>query len=305
MANAVQTNLPNLAGVLSFATADLGFAREVEVYFPSIEFKLERDVISPSPSFSSPPNELRVIILSPEYAQLPNALLAAQQAASRSQLVVLLLPREDHDELASPNYSEEWTDLALGKDFVFSSLEACELYLLKTRVEVDYPCVVQIDDYLVVRELGFGAQGVVYEAEHVTSKQRVAIKEIRNTPITQQVSSQARNEIAVMKRLDHPNVTKLFSVFQQDVSLFLVLEYVPGGALCTDDAVWQGTSPVVEDIFRAQALFQQLVRGTAYLHRMGVLHRDIKPSNILGALNQGLVKLADFGVSSFTDTSKR
>jgi len=51
-------------------------------------------------------------------------------------------------------------------------------------------------------------------------------------------------------------------------------------------------------------VFQQLVRGLSYLHYMGVLHRDIKPSNVLGDREQGIVKVSDFGVSSFTKLQK-
>jgi serine/threonine protein kinase len=71
----------------------------------------------------------------------------------------------------------------------------------------------------------------------------------------------------------------------------------------TDSAVWKGgVEPL--PVERAQNVFQQLVRGISYLHHMGVLHRDIKPSNVLGNREHGVVKVSDFGVSSFTKVQK-
>ncbi|EIW69206.1 hypothetical protein TREMEDRAFT_31309 [Tremella mesenterica DSM 1558] len=109
-----------------------------------------------------------------------------------------------------------------------------------------------------------------------------------------------RREIAIMKKLDHPHIVLLYeaiSVPSTD-SLFLVLEYLPGGVLmhihagAPDD---KAKSPFALE--QAKEYFRQLCLGLEYLHENGVIHRDIKPDNILLTADHESVKLCDFGVS--------
>ena len=164
--------------------------------------------------------------------------------------------------------------------------------------------VVQVAEYMVLQELGTGAQGTVYKAQNRLTQEIHAIKELVN--LEDGITEQARTEIAVMKRLAHPNVAKFIAAYDtpdNPSTLFLVLEYVSGGGLFTDKEVWTGgVDPL--PLERAQDIFQQLIRGISYLHHMGVMHRDIKPSNVLGNRLRGNVKVSDFGVSSFTKRQK-
>ncbi|CAK9786665.1 Pkinase-domain-containing protein [Cutaneotrichosporon oleaginosum] len=109
-----------------------------------------------------------------------------------------------------------------------------------------------------------------------------------------------RREVAVMKKLDHPNLTKLYeaiSVPNAD-GLFLVLEYLPGGVLMKVEPGFEPTNekpPFTEE--EAREYFRQICLGLEYLHANGIAHRDIKPENILFTAERDMVKLADFGVS--------
>ncbi|KAK4688150.1 hypothetical protein P7C73_g1956, partial [Tremellales sp. Uapishka_1] len=129
-----------------------------------------------------------------------------------------------------------------------------------------------------------------------------------------------RREIAVMKKLDHPNVSfKVFddrygreandlqivhlyeaiSVPSED-SLFLVLEYLPGGTLMEvkigeEEDHKEHHSPFTLE--QTREYFRQLCLGLEYLHANEVVHRDIKPDNILLSDDRATVKLCDFGVS--------
>ncbi|GMK54409.1 hypothetical protein CspeluHIS016_0109950 [Cutaneotrichosporon spelunceum] len=109
-----------------------------------------------------------------------------------------------------------------------------------------------------------------------------------------------RREVAVMKKLDHPHLTKLYeaiSVPNAD-GLYLVLEYLPGGVLMKVEPGYEPTTdkpPFTED--EAREYFRQICLGLEYLHSNGIAHRDIKPDNILFTKNRDMVKLADFGVS--------
>ena len=77
----------------------------------------------------------------------------------------------------------------------------------------EYQSVEQIDEYIVTEEIGHGAQGLVYRAQSQVTKELVAIKEIRemNGKI---VSQQAKQEIAVMKKLKHPNLIRMLQVYE-------------------------------------------------------------------------------------------
>ncbi|WVO14779.1 hypothetical protein L204_102417 [Cryptococcus depauperatus] len=110
-----------------------------------------------------------------------------------------------------------------------------------------------------------------------------------------------RREIAVMKKIDHPNVT--ISIPTAD-ALFLVLEYMPGGTLMRVH-VGQGEESAQPpfDLEQTREYFRQLCLGLEYLHANEVVHRDIKPDNVLLSVDRQMVKLCDFGVSEmFTKT---
>ena len=161
----------------------------------------------------------------------------------------------------------------------------------------------QIDHYELLEVVGEGMQGVVYKCRDINTGEFRALKELRNMAGKVQ---NMRTEIAVMKRLKHPNLTRLFEVYDaplMNTSLFLVMDFVDGGPVMRDSDLLAGRAeplPVAD----AQVVFKQLVRGLSYLHAHGVLHRDVKPSNVLRDSVTGVVKLSDFGVSSFTSHHK-
>uniref|UniRef100_A0AAQ5ZVM4 Protein kinase domain-containing protein n=1 Tax=Amphiprion ocellaris TaxID=80972 RepID=A0AAQ5ZVM4_AMPOC len=100
-------------------------------------------------------------------------------------------------------------------------------------------------------------------------------------------------EIAILKKLDHPNVVKLVEVLDDPSEDHLYM-----GMLCSDSqAVMEVPSdkPFSED--QARFYFQDLLRGIEYLHYQRIIHRDVKPSNLLVG-EDGHIKIADFGVSN-------
>ncbi|EGR31463.1 hypothetical protein IMG5_109220 [Ichthyophthirius multifiliis] len=116
-----------------------------------------------------------------------------------------------------------------------------------------------------------------------------------------------KREIAIMKKLQHPNVIKLYEVIenQHNDKLYMVLEYAKGGQLIEWDDVDQKfyfCNPNQHEPFNEKFLrkiFRGCIKGLYYLHINSIIHRDIKPQNIL--LDESYnAKLADFGVSTFT-----
>lgn len=155
-----------------------------------------------------------------------------------------------------------------------------------------------INDYLVLGLLGRGSFGKVKLVESVTTGETLAMKIIPapKTKVNEKRRKAIQREIAVMKRLAHPNMVRLHEVLGNTKSdkLYLVLQYVAGGTIAkklTNNTI----QPIEEETLRFQA--RQLVSVLKYMQINGVVHRDIKPENILVDEDDN-VYLSDFGVSA-------
>lgn len=104
------------------------------------------------------------------------------------------------------------------------------------------------------------------------------------------------NEISLLKSLDHPNIIKLFDVFEDKKYFYLVTEFYEGGELFE-----QIINRHKFDECDAANIMKQILSGICYLHKHNIVHRDIKPENILLENKHSLlnIKIVDFGLSSF------
>lgn len=180
----------------------------------------------------------------------------------------------------------------------------------RSRRESENKEVDMINQYMIQEEIGKGAMGVVYKVIDTMTGDVYAIKSIKyneSDALNQNRNrmSALRNEIAIMKLLDHPNIVRLHEIIDDNDtgSLYLVMDYVEGGPIMSDKDVSTGNAvPIPEPL--ARKYFYDVIAGLTYLHHHKVLHRDIKPSNMLLDKQTGRVKLCDFGVSSLTKDSK-
>jgi hypothetical protein len=146
--------------------------------------------------------------------------------------------------------------------------------------------------YRVVRPLGRGGMGQVYEVERLTDGRRLALKTLTGVAHREALARFAR-EAQVAAELDHPNVVAALDIgVTRSGALFLVMELVAGTSLaaersCFGDARW------------AMPILLQVARALAAMHLRGIIHRDLKPSNIL--LDGSTVKVADFGLAGLID----
>src|SRR5947208_4409028 len=152
-----------------------------------------------------------------------------------------------------------------------------------------------IGKYRVKGELGRGGMGAVYLAEQPGLGREVAIKELLQTadPVALRRFLQ---EAQVMARTSHPNLVQVHDMELMGNVNYLVLEFVRGRSL--RDWMNQTALPPPQ-VF---AVMHGVLQALDYAHRHAVVHRDMKPENVLIS-DEGMVKVADFGIARLTDDS--
>merc|ERR1719291_1099120 len=112
-----------------------------------------------------------------------------------------------------------------------------------------------------------------------------------------------KQEIAIMKMMDHPNIVKLYESFEDLRNIYLVMELCSGGELF-DKIIESGHFTEVQ----AAILMQQIVKAIFYMHENHVCHRDLKPENFLfmtkDPIEKNLLKIIDFGLSCKFETNQ-
>ncbi|HEX8875942.1 MAG TPA: serine/threonine-protein kinase, partial [Phycisphaerales bacterium] len=167
--------------------------------------------------------------------------------------------------------------------------------------DLQAPLPQAIGPYRVVRLIGEGGMGLVYEAEQPSPKRRVAIKVIARGVATRAMLARFRNEAQVLGQLKHPGIAQIFEA-STDVATgqaFFAMEYVEGPPL-TRFVRDRGLS----DRQRVD-LLARVCDAVQHAHQKGVIHRDLKPGNILvEAASDGTYapKVLDFGVAKLTNS---
>ena len=171
---------------------------------------------------------------------------------------------------------------------------------------VDFAAAEEVDDrpipgnigrYDVLREIGRGGVGVVYEAQDPGLQRRVALKVLLagNFARARDIERFLREARAVAQ-LDHPSIVRILEFDREGGSAWFAMEFVDGPTLLQhirDDGAldWQ----------QAVQIAAQLARALAHAHQSGLLHRDVKPNNVL--LEDGVrPRLTDFGLAVSTDS---
>jgi serine/threonine protein kinase len=149
-------------------------------------------------------------------------------------------------------------------------------------------------DYLIVRILGKGGMGAVYEAEQLTTGRRVALKVLKHSLDSPEARKRFLREGRLAASINHPNSVYVFGTEEIDGTPAITMELVAGGTL-QERVRQQGPLPVGE----AVDIILQIIAGLEAAQRLGVLHRDIKPANCFIDIN-GVVKVGDFGLSIST-----
>jgi len=155
--------------------------------------------------------------------------------------------------------------------------------------------------YLYGRLIGQGAFGKVNIGLNILAGRVVAIKSFNKKELNENGENMKKilYETDLMKKLNHPNITKILEVFEDDDYILISMEYINGGNLFSFVKKRRKLSEKT-----AKYLFKQIILGIQHIHSHKIVHRDIKLENILIDLNNN-IKICDFGIGKILTYKKQ
>ncbi|CAD8206046.1 unnamed protein product [Paramecium pentaurelia] len=155
--------------------------------------------------------------------------------------------------------------------------------------------------YTLGQVLGQGAFGKVWKVTHKTTGLIRAMKQIRKQELIKEDEQKLFSEMNLLKNLYHPNIVKLYELYQDSNNYYLITEYLCGGELF--ERIKKMNSFTEK---RASDLMRQILMAVVYCHEQKIVHRDLKPENVLfsGTEPEALIKIIDFGCSRRFNSQK-
>ncbi len=150
-----------------------------------------------------------------------------------------------------------------------------------------------IDDYIILDTIGKGAFGKVKLGIHKPTNQEVAIKiyEKRNFICPEDLLN-FKKEISILKKVNHPNIIKIYNLIEDNYNYYIIMEYASKGDLFS----YIVNKKQLEEK-EAAYFYCQLINGLEFLHNNKITHRDLKPENLL-IIDNNILNITDFGLSN-------
>ena len=161
------------------------------------------------------------------------------------------------------------------------------------------------DCYEFTKNLGKGGYGKVFQVRQKMTNKLFACKKLSKLNINNLIKF--RREIDILIKIDHPNIIKLFDVFESQNSLYLIMEECYGGELF-DRILKRIENNLMYTEKEACEIIRQVMGAIEYCHNKGIVHRDLKPENLLylkeGPEENNPLKIIDFGLSQDLNIKK-
>jgi serine/threonine protein kinase len=174
-------------------------------------------------------------------------------------------------------------------------------WLNKLHLSIDYKNL--LDLYDIKEKSGKGKFGLVKHAIHKQSGKEVAIKIMAKKNMSTADLELAKTEIDILKICNHPNIIKLYDVFDTPEYIYIIMEYCSGKDLFSyiEKRNYKLPEP------RAANIIHKLSMAIFYIHSYGIIHRDLKPENILMTDNtdNADIRLLDFGLSKIVGPGEK
>lgn len=155
-----------------------------------------------------------------------------------------------------------------------------------------------IGRYRIIKEIGRGSMGVVYQAEDPNLDLVVALKVLKQELLTDDpFVKRFISEAKALGRVDHPNIVRVFNVDRDGDTIYIAMEFIEGESL---------SSRMAEESFSPEAIAEfgaTVATALDSAHKKGIVHRDIKPSNIVFKAD-GSAKITDFGIAHIEGPSR-
>ena len=159
----------------------------------------------------------------------------------------------------------------------------------------------RLDGRYEIHELiGVGGMANVYRCNDTVDDREVAIKILKDEYLNnEEFIRRFKNESKAIAMLSHPNIVKVYDVSFGDMIQYIVMEYIDGITL----KEYIESQGIIEwkDVIH---LMTQVLKALQHAHESGIVHRDIKPQNIM-LLQDGTIKVTDFGIARFSDKATR
>jgi serine/threonine protein kinase len=154
----------------------------------------------------------------------------------------------------------------------------------------------QIQNYKILSLLGEGGMAKVYLAEHLSLRNKVAIKILKEDYVQNaNIRKRFLAEAISLAQMSHPNIIKVTDLIDAGDIVAFVMEYIEGQTL---EAVLYKKGELTRD--EIEGFLNQMILAVEYVHGQGLIHRDIKPSNFM-VTKSGQIKLLDFGIAKNTN----
>ena len=198
---------------------------------------------------------------------------------------------------------EEEKKNEIGEEFILEDWEICndKNKNIDNSIKFDNDLLISeakrdpFEDYDEIKQIGEGSYGSVYLVKHKTTGATRAMKIIEKVEdVDENNTLEILNEINVLKKIDHPNIIKIFEFYLQNNNYYLITENCSGGEL------YELINDTHFNEVQVAYIMYQLFSAINYCHKMGIIHRDLKPENILITKNNNNfldIKICDFGTS--------